>query len=45
MKEKGYFMEGGIKSTEMKIDPKKKYGKDCLLPKKPLSAYLYYTKE
>jgi len=27
----------------MEIDPKKKFGKDVMLPKKPLAAYLYYT--
>jgi hypothetical protein len=27
------------------VDPKKKYGEDCLLPKKPLAAYLFYTTE
>ena len=37
--------EDGQKSTDMYVDPKKKYGEDCLLPKKPLSAYLFYTTE
>lgn len=35
----------GIKSTDLAVDPKKKFGADCLLPKKPLSAYLFYTTE
>ena len=44
LKEKGFFTdENGKKSTEMEVDPKKKYGKDCILPKKPLSSYLYFT--
>ena len=44
--EKGYFInKDGIKSTDMDVDPKKKYGKDVMLPKRPLSAYLYYTGE
>jgi len=29
----------------MDVDPKKRFGKDVFLPKKPLSAYLYYTGE
>jgi hypothetical protein len=29
----------------LKVDPKKKYGDDVVLPKKPLSAYLFYTTE
>lgn len=42
----GYFINtDGTKSTEMDIDPRKKYGKTCLLPKRPLSAYLFYTGE
>ena len=46
LKEKGYFTtEDGLKSTDLHVDPKKKYGEDCLLPKKPLSAYLFYTTE
>ena len=27
----------------MVVDPKKKWGKDILMPKKPLSAYLFYS--
>lgn len=42
----GFFMtEDGIKSTDLKVDPKKKYGELCVVPKKPLSAYLFYTTE
>ena len=37
--------EDGQKSTDLYVDPKKKYGKDCLLPRKPLSGYLFYTTE
>lgn len=37
--------EDGQKSTDLYVDPKKKYGEDCLLPRKPLSAYLFYTTE
>ena len=44
LEEKGYFTtaEGG-KSSDLYVDPKKKYGEDCMVPKKPLSAYLFYT--
>lgn len=44
LEEKGYFTtaEGG-KSTDLYVDPKKKWGEDCVVPKKPLSAYLFYT--
>lgn len=35
--------EDGIKSTDLQVDPKKKFGKDTVLPKKPLSAYLFFT--
>jgi hypothetical protein len=39
----------GKKSTDLSVlssvPAKKKYGDDCLLPKKPLSAYLCYTTE
>jgi len=39
-----FFMtEDGQKSTDLYIDPKKKYGERCVVPKKPLSAYLFYT--
>jgi len=34
----------GKKSTDLWVDPKKKYGEDCVVPKKPLSAYLFFTK-
>ena len=37
--------EDGTKSTDLHVDPKKKFGEDCTLPKKPLSAYLFYTTE
>ena len=37
--------EDGQKSTDLWVDPKKKYGEDCVVPKKPLSSYLFYTKE
>ena len=44
LEEKGYFVdENDVKSTDMYVNPKKKYGEDCVVPKKPLSAYLYYT--
>mgnify|MGYP001097678687 CR=1 FL=1 len=40
----GYFMtEDGTKSTDLYVDPKKKYGEDCVVPKKPMSSYLYFT--
>jgi hypothetical protein len=46
LKDEGFFMtEDGQKSTDLYVDPKKKYGKDCLLPRKPLSGYLFYTTE
>lgn len=35
--------EDGVKSTDIAVDPKKKFGKDVVLPKKPLSAYLFFT--
>lgn len=42
----GFFMtEDGQKSTDLYVDPKKKYGERCVVPKKPLSAYLFYTTE
>ena len=41
---KGYFInDDGVKSTDVMIDPKKKYGKDCVVPKRPISAYLAFT--
>jgi hypothetical protein len=46
LEEKGYFTAAdGTKSTDMYVDPKKKYGEDCVVPRKPLSAYLFYTTE
>jgi len=33
----------GIKSTDLDVDPKKRFGKDVVLPKKPISAYLFFT--
>ena len=46
LEEHGFFTNAdGIKSTDMHVDPKKKFGDDCLLPKRPLSAYLFYTTE
>jgi len=40
----GFFLTGdGQKSTDLYVDPKKKYGDRCVVPKKPLSAYLFYT--
>ena len=46
MKDRGFFItEDGKKSTDLYVHPKKKYGEDCLLPRKPLSAYLFYTTE
>ena len=46
LNEKGYFTNtDGTKSTDMYVDPKKKYGEDCVVPRKPLSAYLFYTTE
>ena len=46
LEEKGFFMnEDGTKSTEADVDPKKRFGKDVLLPKRPLSAYLFFTGE
>ena len=46
LEEKGYFtMPDGTKSTDQYVDPKKKYGEDCVVPKKPLSAYLFFTTE
>lgn len=46
LEQNGFFMtEDGIKSTDLRVDPKKKYGETCVVPKKPLSAYLFYTTE
>ena len=43
--EKGWFtMKDGKKSSSIEItDPKKKYGADCVVPKKPLSAYMIWN--
>jgi hypothetical protein len=35
----------GQKSTDLYVDPKKKYGEDFLLPRKPSSGYLFFTTE
>lgn len=44
LEEKGFFTDAaGGKSTDIPVDPKKKFGKDCVLPKKPLSCYLFFT--
>ena len=44
LEEKGFFtMADGTKSTDQYVDPKKKYGEDCVVPKKPLSSYLFFT--
>jgi len=41
---KGFFTNtDGVKSSEMECDAKKKYGKDIVMPKKVMSAYLYFT--
>ena len=46
LEEKGFFTTAdGLKSTDLYVDPKKKYGEDCVVPKKPLSAYLFFTTE
>ena len=46
LSENGFFVtEDGTKSTDLYVDAKKKYGEDCVVPKKPLSAYLYYTSQ
>jgi hypothetical protein len=46
LEQNGFFMtEDGQKSTDLYVDPKKKYGESCVVPKKPLSAYLFYTTE
>lgn len=46
LEDNGFFLtEDGKKSTDLHVDPKKKYGNDCVVPKKPLSAYLFYTTE
>ena len=46
LKEKGYFTTAdGKKSTEMDLSPRLKYGPTAVLPKKPLSSYIIFTKE
>lgn len=46
LEDNGFFTTAdGKKSTELYVDPKKKYGEDCVVPKKPLSAYLFFTTE
>ena len=42
---KGYFMLDGVKSTDVPVDPKKKYGPDVVLPKRACSAYLFFAQE
>lgn len=43
---KGFFMTAdGIKSTDLPIDVKKKWGKDVVMPKNPKSAYNCYCAE
>jgi len=37
--------DDGKRSIDLYVEPKKKYGEDCMLPKKPLSSYLFYTTE
>ena len=44
--DKGFFMMAdGSKSTatDKFTDPKKKYGADCVVPKKPCSSYLLWN--
>ena len=37
LEKKGYFTNAdGTKSTDMQLDPKKKFGKDVVLPKRPI---------
>ena len=46
MEENGYFtMIDGSKSTstEKFTDPKKRFGQDCVVPKKPSSSYLIWN--
>jgi len=46
LEKNGFFLtDDGVKSTDLYVDPKKKYGETCVVPKKPLSAYLFYTTE
>ena len=45
LEKKGYFMtEDGVKSTDLPVDPKKKWGKDVVLPSRPMSAYNAFQK-
>jgi hypothetical protein len=44
--EKGFFItKDGVKSTDLPVDPKKKWGKDIICPKPARSAYSYFTAE
>lgn len=46
LEKKGFFMtHDGIKSTDLPVDPKKKWGKDVMLPKPARSVYSYFTAE
>jgi len=46
LEKNGYFMQDGVKSTDMvNLDPKKKYGPDVLLPKRALGSYMYFTQD
>jgi len=43
---KGYYTtEDGKKSTDLPMNPRLKYGRNAVLPKKPLSTYFIYTHE
>ena len=43
LKDKGHFtLEDGTQSFTARIDPKKKYGVDCVLPKKALSPWHFF---
>ena len=40
LEKKGFFMtEDGVKSTDLPVDARKKWGKDVVEPKRPMSAY------
>ena len=40
LEKKGFFMtEDGVKSTDLPVDVKKKWGKDVVQPKRAMSAY------
>lgn len=44
LEEKGFFMTvDGIKSTDLPVDAKKKWGKDTVMPKAAKSGYNYFT--